>query len=48
MDIKPENILLDEDDNVIICDFGSSIRLNHDKYNYDYSFPYASPEILNK
>lgn len=47
MDIKPENILIDEEGNIWICDFGSSIRLNFDKYNFDYSFPYASPEILD-
>lgn len=48
-DIKLENLLLDSDDNIKLCDFGWAISENGDK---EYlclragSIAYMSPEIL--
>uniref|UniRef100_A0A8C5LQ92 non-specific serine/threonine protein kinase n=1 Tax=Leptobrachium leishanense TaxID=445787 RepID=A0A8C5LQ92_9ANUR len=48
-DLKLENILLDENKNVKICDFGLSNIYNSDSYLQTYcgSPLYASPEIVN-
>lgn len=50
LDIKPENILLDESDSVYICDFGTAVEVNYfGEKNYDYvgSVFYISPEVLD-
>ena len=37
-DIKPENILLSEDGNWKLCDFGSSTRVKHTSIDASVSF----------
>ena len=43
-DIKPSNILIDEEGQILICDLGSSIFIGED--SYECTLPYASPEFL--
>lgn len=49
LDIKPENILLDDYDRIKICDFGLSIKYeNKDtELHYGGSIPFIAPEILD-
>ncbi len=44
-DIKPSNILIDEEGGITICDFGSASYKN--KESYSYTRYYSSPEFLN-
>lgn len=49
-DIKPENILVDEDDRLTICDFDSSLPLDHHKerdlQENRQSLWYRAPEVV--
>ena len=44
-DIKPSNILIDENAVITICDFGSAVYKQEDSYSYTRY--YAPPEFLN-
>lgn len=43
-DIKPSNILINEEGSISICDFGSAIFKN--EKSYSYTLYYSSPEFL--
>lgn len=50
-DVKPENLLLDEEDNIKLCDFGLAtiFRLKGRERKLDQlcgSYPYMAPEVL--
>merc|ERR1711934_438558 len=47
LDIKPENILLDSEDNVQLCDFGGSFNWKRNDMNYNLSGTefYMAPEV---
>ena len=50
-DLKPENVLVNEDGYLFICDFGISKMINHDAgeiaYTQTGTTEYMAPEILN-
>ena len=48
-DLKLENILLDENGYIKLCDFGASIKLHGTEKNFNFagSPEYVSPEIIN-
>ena len=48
-DVKPENILIDEDGYLKLCDFGAAVHLkgNEKEYTYAGSPEYASPEMIS-
>jgi len=48
LDIKPENVLVDDDDVPRIADFGTAGRTNRLITNCGGTFPFAAPEILDK
>lgn len=43
-DIKPDNIMLDEDDNICLIDFNVSILLSEDTSTIGFTEAYSSPE----
>lgn len=45
-DISPDNILLDEDENAYLCDFGLSTISGYVDF-YVYKDPYKAPELFN-
>ena len=47
-DLKPENVLVDEYDNIKLCDFGSSFQWSNDSVSYKHvgSDYYLAPEIF--
>ena len=46
-DIKPENILIDENDNVKLCDFGWCVSLNDgQRKTFCGTFEYIAPEMI--
>ena len=49
LDIKPDNFLIDEEKNIFIGDFGSSLRLdkNINQYKIKTYTRYSSPEVQN-
>ena len=50
LDIKPENILLDESDNVFLCDFGTAAEVKYFGQkcnNYVGSIFYLPPEVMH-
>ena len=48
-DLKLENILLDENGYIKLCDFGASVKLHGTEKNFNFagSPEYVSPEIIN-
>lgn len=49
-DIKAENVLLDQNFNIRLIDFGLSCHFTHNEYNFDYSvgsIGYLAPELVN-
>jgi len=48
-DLKPENLLIDENDNVKLCDFGWCVELNIGSRNtFCGTYEYMAPEIINE
>ena len=49
-DIKPENILLNENNNIKLCDFGSCVQIqeNEKRNTICGTFEYMSPELLKQ
>ena len=48
-DIKPENILIDENNNIKLCDFGLCINLNEgQRTTFCGTYEYIAPEILKE
>ena len=48
-DLKPENLMITNDNDIVIIDFGNSnyaIRMNHQKLDYFQSRYYRSPNII--
>ena len=47
-DIKPENILLDENNNIKLCDFGWCVSLhqNEKRTTFCGTFEYMAPEMV--
>lgn len=45
-DIKPENILLNNKDQVKLCDFGWSAKLNNQRKTFCGTYEYMAPEIF--
>ena len=48
-DIKPENILIDENNNIKLCDFGLCINLNEgQRTTFCGTYEYIAPEIIKE
>ena len=48
-DLKPENLLLDEKNNIKLCDFGWCAELNlGNRVTFCGTFEYMAPEIVNE
>jgi len=48
-DLKPENLLIDENDNVNLCDFGWCVDINQGSRNtFCGTYEYMAPEIINE
>ena len=48
-DIKPENILLDDNNNVKLCDFGWCAQLNlGNRLTYCGTYEYMAPEMIKE
>ena len=45
-DIKADNILIDDNDNAILCDFGIATVLNEDRKTFCGTLNYLAPEML--
>jgi serine/threonine protein kinase len=46
-DIKPANILLDENNNIFLCDFGGAQKMSEVKEMKYYTPAYCAPELLS-
>lgn len=44
--MKPENILLDKENNIKICDFGWSTNMSDERTTFCGTLDYMAPEIL--
>ena len=48
-DIKPENLLIDNDNNIKLCDFGWCVELNlGNRVTFCGTYEYMAPEIVNE
>jgi len=49
-DIKPENLLLDEFNNIKLCDFGWCVRIEDDEQRKTFcgTYEYMAPEVINE